>query len=184
MPDNTYDLGRWGYSACPLETDPALFGPFSEFVELWQSRIPEGGRIPPRAGFDFFDFEGWWGRVAISRVEGDPVDVRFVLWGTELTEWWGVDYTNKLLGKTSILPSSWRDAESRYFAGMQKEPFIGLVQGNLTQHDRPHIRVLGIDLPMGGDSQTLDSVLTAHIRVELTDSLSSITPDAPIIKEY
>ena len=63
---------------------------------------------------------------------------------------------------------------------MSKAPFIGIAGGLLTQHKRDHIKVLGLDLPMSDDgSSTLTRVLSAHLRIDLDDSFSTIAPDCP-----
>lgn len=76
---------------------------------------------------------------------------RFVLWGTRLVDWWGVDYTNKRLGEASITPEAWTMVEGRYFQTMHRDPFIGIVCGYLDQYKRPHLKILGVDLPLFED---------------------------------
>lgn len=169
----------WSYGCCPLDAYAQSFGPFAHLVETWQQRRPDGGGLPPRRAFEFNDFEAWLGRIFIAKVERDPLDIRFTLWGTTLADWWGVDYTGETLGKQSESPESW-DTERRYFEVMSKAPFIGIAGGLLTQHGRDHIKVLGLDLPLSTDGGRLDRVLSAHIRIDLDDSFSTIAPDCPI----
>ncbi|MEQ9490172.1 MAG: hypothetical protein RIM72_14385 [Alphaproteobacteria bacterium] len=172
-------LANWNYAACHPDSDPSAFGPFEKIIGLWRSKRRNGAALPRRKDFDFFDFKGWWGRVSIARIEPDPFDIRFVLWGTRLTEWWGVDYTNKRLGEMSITPDVWQVLESKYFRAMAEEPFIGLVSGSLDQHARPFIRVVGVDLPMS-DGETVSHVLSAYVEAKQTDTITSVMPDAPI----
>ncbi len=135
--------------------------------------------MPPRKAFEINDFEAWLGRIFIAKIERDPIDIRFTLWGTTLADWWGVDYTGETLGKQSESPESW-ETERRYFEVMSKEPFIGIAGGLLTQHGRDHIKVLGLDLPLSADGGGLDQVLSAHIRIDLDETFSTIAPDCPI----
>lgn len=169
----------WSYGCCPLDTLPQNFGPFANLVELWQQRRPDGDGLPPRRAFEMRDFEGWLGRIFIAKIEQDPIDIRFTLWGTKLADWWGVDYTGKTLGKQSENPDSW-DTERRYFETMSKAPFIGLAGGVLTQYGRDHIKVLGLDLPLSEKGGGLDQVLSAHIRIDLDENFTTIAPNCPV----
>jgi len=170
-------LTKWDYAVCPLDTDPQQFGPFESIIMLWRSKIAREDGIPDRKDFDFFDFKGWWGKISIAKIELDPFDIRFVLWGTQLTNWWGVDYTNKLMGTQSITPEIWLTVESAYFKAMVDEPFIGVVCGSLDQHDRPFIKVLGVDLPMKDRSGGM-AVLSAYIEIMQGDTAASVLPKA------
>ena len=147
---------------------------------MWHGRCAKGNLLPRRKDFDFPDFRGWWGRIAIARVTQDPFDVRFVLWGTKLTDWWGVDYTNRQLGSASANPDAWRSTEFRYFEAMARQPFIGIAGGDLTQHDRSYITVLGIDLPLSSDGQTMSHALTAHIQMRRGETMAHVLPDCPV----
>jgi hypothetical protein len=176
-------LINWEYGRCPLNSDPEDFGPFQGLVSLWQQKRPHQGdfanSLPRRSDFDFLDFRGWWGKVAIVKFEENPFNVRFVLWGTDLTEWWGVDYTNKLLGEQSISPDLWKSVEGKYFEGMAAKPFIGLVKGYLDQHKRPHKRVVGVDLPLS-DGQKVTRVILAHMELHDGTSFESLFPKNPV----
>lgn len=176
-------LANWNYSDCPPESDPSAFGPFEKIIDLWRSKRRGDADLPRRKDFDFYDFRGWWGRVSIARIESDPFDVRFVLWGTQLTEWWGVDYTNKRMGEKSITPDVWQALESKYFKAMVEKPFIGVVSGSLDQHARPFIRVVGVDLPLS-DGETVSHVLSAYVEAKQTDTIKSVMPHAPVIRTF
>ncbi len=169
----------WSYGCCPLDACARSFGPFASLVETWQQRRPDGGGLPPRRAFEINDFGAWLGRIFIAKIELDPIDIRFTLWGTTLADWWGVDYTGESLGKQSESPESWA-TERRYFEAMSKSPFIGIAGGLLTQHKRDHIKVLGLDLPMSDRGGALTRVLSAHIRIDLDHSFRTIAPDCPI----
>lgn len=174
---------RWEYWASPLEEKAASFGVYAAMVELWRARIPPGDLLPPRPCFDFLDFRGWWGRVAVAQIERDPFDVRFSLWGTKLTEWWGVDYTNRRLGEASKNPEVWRHTEGRYFAAMAERPFIGVASGRLDQHDRSFKKVVSLDLPLG-KGRTLTHVMAVHMEIDLMLSASDILPNCRMSKVH
>lgn len=170
---------EWRYTMCRLDTDAACFGPFRGLVEKWRSRIDDGRRLPRRGDFHFEDFADWLGRVFIAKVERDPFNLRFTLWGVKLVEWWRVDYTNKTLGELSSNPELWQLTEIQYFARMDEAPFIGLASGYLSQHGRGHIKVLGLDLPFS-DGEGLTHVISTHMKIDLGESIENVLPDCPI----
>ncbi len=169
----------WTYGFCSLDSDPQWFGPFGDLVRIWQLRRAEAGGLPARTAFAFEDFAGWMGRIFIAKIETDPFDLRFTLWGTTLSDWWGVDYTGQTLGAQSLDPETWA-VERRYFEAMVRTPFIGLAGGSLTQHGREFVKVLGLDLPLSdGPGRGLGQVLSAHLRIASTEDFDTVLPDCP-----
>lgn len=162
---------QWEFGAAPLNTPASMFGPFADLIQIWQDRRSADQFLPSRDQFVAEDFAQWLGRVFIAKVERNPFNVRYTLWGTELTEWWGVDYTGKLIGEASSDPGNW-EAELAYFEEMDKSPFFGLASGRLTLHERDHIRAVGIDLPLGS-AEELTHIVAAHIRIEADMTLKS-----------
>jgi hypothetical protein len=167
----------WHYATCPLDTDPWRLGPFEDLVRVWQDRR-RGRLLPSRHDFDIGDFAPWLGRVFIARVERDPFDLRFTLWGTQLREWWRVDYTGRTIGELSADPVSWQ-IERRYFQAMDLDPFLGIASGYLSQHGRDHIKVVGLDLPMS-EGHGLSQVISAHMQIDVERRLSEMLPEAPL----
>ncbi|WP_169568203.1 PAS domain-containing protein [Sneathiella limimaris] len=178
MSDEERKLIKWEYGKCALDANPADFGPFQSIVSLWQSKR-KGNELPLRRDFEFSDFRGLWGRVAIVNLERDPFNVRFTLWGTKLAEWWGVDYTGKLLGEKAINPEAWKTVEGRYFVEMSERPFIGLIQGHLDQYKRSHRRVVGVDLPLS-DGKQVSQVFLIHMELPEGQCFEDLFPNAPI----
>lgn len=164
---------------CSLETDEGRFGPFSDLVSLWRQRVRPNKSLPRRADFEMENFRNWLGRIFIAKVERDPFNLRFTLWGTQLVDWWKVDYTNKTLGSLSSNPTLWKFSEIRYFQEMDRAPFIGISAGQLTQHGRQHIKVMAIDLPLS-DASGISHVLSAHMLIGMNDDLETMLPDCPI----
>ncbi len=183
MSSDARNLLNWRYGACALDSDAEDFGPFARLVGLWQARRGAAGELPARGDLDFFDFKGWWGRIAIARIEHDPFDVRFVLWGTRLTSWWGVDYTNRSLGEHAHSPDLWRMVEWRYFQAMAEAPFVGVACGGLDQYDRPYRTILGVDLPLA-EADQLTHVLMAHIEIPHGESAATVIPELPIDRYF
>lgn len=164
---------------CALETAPDRFGPFKDLVACWHRRRRDDRRLAARRDFPVEDFTPWMGRVFIARVEPEPFNLRFTLWGTTLVEWWGVDYTNKTLGSASVAPETWRD-ELAYFRAMARAPFIGVAAGYLSQHGRRHIKVISIDLPTA-ETDDVSHILSAHMKIDPATSVADVMPDCPII---
>ncbi len=169
----------WRYAMCPLNTKAERLGPFRDLVSLMQDRAGPDRLLPRRADFKMEDFKDWLGRIFIARVERAPFNLRFTLWGTQLVEWWQVDYTNKTLGSLSRNPSLWELSEIRYFEKMDQSPFIGITSGKLTQHNRSYIKVMAIDLPLS-EGIGISHVLSAHMRIAMDDEIETLLPDCPI----
>lgn len=172
----------WRYAKCNRDAAPERFGPFADVVRLWQERAPEGG-LPSRKNFDVFDFKAWLGRIFIARIEREPFNLRFTLWGTQLTDWWGVDYTNKTLGSASSDPQVLQATELAYFQEMDRDPFIGLACGPLDQHGRAFIKVLGLDLPLV-DSGRLSQVLSVHMEIDPDHDILDVLPKLPAVRYF
>ncbi len=183
MSADAHDLLAWRYAACPLEADPARFGPFGGLVGLWRARRPEGAALAPRSALDFYDLTDWLGRIFIAEVRREPFNLRFRLWGVELTRWWGVDYTGKELGADSCNPELWR-VELAYFEAMAEAPFLGIASGRLDQHNRSHIKVMALDLPLGDADGRLTHVLSAHREIALADEPETLIPDLPVVRRF
>ena len=162
----------WAYWMCPLETESERFGPFAPLVSLWRSRRSGEGTLPRRRDFLAEEFHDWMGRIFIAKLEHDPFDLRFTLWGTTLSEWWRVDYTGQKLGAQSSDPEAW-GVERQYFLEMRRSPFIGLASGSLSEYGRGHIKVVGIDLPLS-DGAGLDRILSAHVRLGPEEDLDRV----------
>jgi hypothetical protein len=182
MSDSGRNQLQWHYAQCPIDAPAPSFGPFADLVALWQARGQARGGVPRRGDFEVLDFRDWLGRIFIARVERAPFNLRFVLWGTQLTDWWGVDYTNKTLGELSKNPDLWDWVELSYFAEMDRAPFLGLACGRLDQHDRPNVTVLGLDLPLS-EGEGLSHVISAHTEVGHGATIRSVLPEVPIDRE-
>lgn len=169
----------WGYWMCPIDTAADRFGPFAGLVALWQSRRREDGGLPRRRDFKAEEFSEWMGRIFIAKIEHDPFDLRFTLWGSTLCEWWRVDYTGQTLGTQSSDPDAW-SVERRYFAEMARRPFFGFAGGSLSEYGRSHIKVIGLDLPLSNGTG-LDQVLSAHLRIDVDRDLAQLLPDCPFV---
>lgn len=178
-PETRLSETDWTYGACPLDISANRFGPFESLVEVWQRRRGTDRPLPARGDFPVEDFAPWMGRIFIAKIEHQPFNLRFTLWGTILAEWWGVDYTNKTLGSESLAPETWRE-ERAYFQEMVRAPFIGVASGYLSHHNRRYIKVISVDLPLADDDE-VTHILSAHIKIDTNVTRESVLQDCPIV---
>ena len=107
------------------------------------------------------DFEGWWGRISLAELHDDPFDLRWALWGTKITDWWGVDYTNKFISDIHAVKQVWEIYERPYLECLAANRLIGFVTGTLAPQDRDFKYISGIDLPLQTDGR-ISHILSAY----------------------
>lgn len=151
----------WFYYVYSRNTPADVFGPFAPFVELWQSRFA-GENIPEWTEFDVDDFIGWYGNISLGEVEQDFSNMVFRLWGTELTELWGNDYTNKVFGNNKF-PEHWKSVEQPYVEAVVRDSGIGICGGTLHRLDREFVNITFVDLPVRRVGKT-PFLMSAYLR--------------------
>lgn len=143
------NIKGWTYRVFAADLDAAVFGAFAPLIELWRTKAA-GRPCPEWREFDpLDDLEDWWGRLSLARIKHDPFDIEFQLWGTTLSEWWGMDYTRKKMSDVyRNRKVNWDKYEGPYFRALIDTGGIGMINGDLRAIDRGHISVCGIDLPL------------------------------------
>lgn len=136
----------WFYRVYENDTPPEVFGAFAPIVQLWQSRLT-GSRLPEWMDFDFDDLAGWYEHISLSEVEQNFSNMVFLLWGTEVTELWGADYTGTTFADNKF-PEQWQTIEQPYIETVVKHPGIGVCGGTLHHVDRDFINITYVDLPV------------------------------------
>jgi hypothetical protein len=159
----TQNTSPWVYSAYPSDTPVSDFGLLSNFVDIWRKKSPGAGKFPCWRDFELMDFEGWWGQVSLAEIQDDPFDFRWTLWGTKMTEWWGVDYTNKLIGEIPEVEDVWNNYEKPYIQRIVNERLIGHVTGTLSPQNREHQYICGVDLPLEQDGRVTHFMSAYHL---------------------
>lgn len=172
-------FGPWSYSVYARDTPAEAFGPMAGFVALWQSKCPAPGVFPKWADFDITDLEGWWGRTSLGEIRRDPLDLKWVLWGTDITNWWGVDYTKQYISEHPGSAPVWAREERRYIQCLLDRRAVGFVSGSVLPRGRDQLFVRGIDLPLEKDG-AITHILTAY---QLRDEDDDFTPDAEALVE-
>lgn len=145
---DTIKPAPWEYFAYPSDKPAGDFGPLESFVKVWRSKCPEPGVFPAWRDFDLMDFRGWWGQISLAEMHYDPFNLRWALWGTKITHWWGVDYTNRFITDIPSVKDVWENHERGYLQRLTGERLIGYVTGSLTPQERKFYYINGVDLPL------------------------------------
>lgn len=147
---------NWTYELFDADTAAETFGVFAPLVRQWTEK--RNGRAQPSwSDFDFYDFKGWHGWVAVQEIVKEPFDLRCRLWGSRLTEILGADHTGK---RFSEFGPAFTDTDLTYLAELCRTASIGRSHGNLAWLKRGHCAVAFIDLPLSNDGTSIDHILT------------------------
>jgi hypothetical protein len=166
----------WTYFAYENDAPSESFGSLATFIDLWRSKCPGPDRFPRWRQFEPLEFEGWWGQISLAEVCYDPIDLRWVLWGTAITEWWGCDYTNKRVSEISDVADVWENFERGYLERLIDQRLIGFVSGSLAPQRRGYNFINGIDLPLERDG-AITHILSAYTKVNPADAFEpDLTP--------
>jgi len=154
----------WSYRCYHGDLDAGKFGLFETFVELWRSKI-HSGIFPSWREFEFEEFEEWWGRLSLAEIKNAPFDLEFILWGTQLTNWWSIDYTRKNMSEAyEGRQENWEQYEGPYFRSLIEHHGIGMICGTLTLLDREFIHVQGVDVLLTKDDE-VSQVLSCYAKL-------------------
>ena len=147
----------WTYEVFDHNTNPERFGVFESLVALWNVKR-RGRQMPSWADFEFLDFKGWHGVIAVKEVVAEPFDLHYRLWGTKLTEIFGSDNTGKLYSETG---AGDMDNDIAYFAELCRTGSIGMRHGKLDWLPNGDRSVAFIDLALSVDGFRVSRLLTA-----------------------
>lgn len=150
-------LPNWTYEMFALDTPTERFGAFEPLVRLWHAKRA-GAALPAWSDFEFYDFKGWHGRIAVQEVFADPFDLRCRLWGSDLTEILGSDNTGK---RFSDFGSGYTENDLGYLKELCRSASIGRSHGSLDWLQKGYRSVAFIDLPLADDGATPTHLLTA-----------------------
>lgn len=151
----------WHYRAYDPDTPPEAFGPLAPIVSLWQSKRSTAGGFPRWSDFNIQEFEGWWGQLSLAEIHHNPFDARWVLWGTKLVDWWGLEYTNQLISQQPYLGDTWEKVERPYLETLHSNRLVGFVSGTLEPQGREYHRIDGVDLPLEKEG-SITHILSAY----------------------
>ncbi len=150
-------VNNWTYEVFDHSTTPEQFGVFESLVALWRAK--RGDReMPSWADFDFYDFKGWHGVIAVQEVVTEPFDLRCRLWGIRLAEIFESDNTGKLY---SEIGAGYIENDIAYFAELCRTGSIGMRHGKIDRLKNGDRLVGFIDLALSVDGLAVNRLLSA-----------------------
>lgn len=150
-------LSNWTYELFERDTPPEYFDAFESLVRQWQEK--RGARaMPSWADYDFYDFKGWHGCLAVQEIIPEPFDLRCRLWGSKLTQVLGADNTGK---RFSEIGPSYTENDLNYLAEVCRTASIGRSHGSLDWLQKDYRCVAFIDLPLSNDGSGVHHLLSA-----------------------
>ena len=158
-------VNNWTYEVFDRNAAPEQFGVFESLVALW--RVKRGAReMPSWADFDFYDFKGWHGVIAVQEVVTEPFDLRCRLWGSELTEVFGADNTGKL---HSEFGPGYTETDAAFLGELCRSGSIGMSHGKLDWLQKGHKSAAFIDLPLSDDGSAVHHLVTAFAETTVVE---------------
>lgn len=149
----------WIYEYFPFDAETSIFEGFEGLVELWRSKCGNQ-EVPDWSKFDFYDFKGWHGSLILTEYYYDPFDYKYLIFGTRIAHYLGVEVTGKLaseLGNSKYNPA--KDFDFYEMAG--KGLYITKVTREMLWRDEPKTTVSFIELPMSNDGKRANKYLSA-----------------------
>jgi len=154
-----YDF--WEYEAFDHDIEPEMLPGFEGLVRLWQTK--RGDRPAPAwSDFDFYDFVGWHGRIAVSDVFYNPFDYRYRLFGVEIATRGGVDHTGKL-GSELVVCGDENAADMEFYETTSRKLQITRVSGQLYWLGPPHLSATFVEFPLSNTGEMATHHLLAMI---------------------
>jgi len=151
----------WKYEIFERDVEPEMLPGFEDLVRLWQNK--QGDRpMPAWADFDFHDFVGWHGRIAMADIFYDPYDYRYRLFGEKISEQFKADFTGKL-GTDLVDGNLERLEELEFYEMVCRKMLISRVSGQLKQFHRPHVSVTFVEFPLSGNGEMTTHTVMAMI---------------------
>jgi hypothetical protein len=151
----------WKYEIFERDVEPEMLPGFEELVRLWQNK--QGDRPAPAwSDFDFHDFAGWHGRIAVSDISYNPFDFRYRLFGEKMAERFEADHTGKLF--SDLIDSGQEPTEDLEFYEVAcREMLITRVSGQLYWLRRPHISATFVEFPLSDTGEMTTHFVEAMI---------------------
>ena len=151
----------WTYEYFDRGVEPATLPGFEDLVRLWQDR--RGDRaVPSWSDFDFYDFKGWHGRIAVYDIAYDPFDFTCRLSGTVFDRVFGRTMTgvtgSELAEMRVELPTT-----MEFYEMTCRQMLISRQSGPLNFKGREHIQATFVELPLSDDGQRSTQTLEALI---------------------
>ncbi len=154
-------LGAWTYEYFDRDVDPAALPGFEDLVRLWLDK--RGDRaVPAWSDFDFYDFRGWHGRIAVYDISYDPFDYTCRLSGTMFD---GV-YDQSMTGTKGSELTELRVenlANMEFYEMNCRQMLISRTSGPLKSKGRADVQVIFVEFPLSDDRRRATHTLEALI---------------------
>ena len=140
---------------------PEALPGFEDLVRIWRDKRGERP-VPSWSDFDFYDFKGWHGRLAVYDISYDPFDYVIRLSGTAID---GV-FDRTMTGVTASDLEDMRveHPDSMAFYEMVcREMLISRQTGTLNFKGREHVPITFVEFPLSDDGQRATHTLEALI---------------------
>ncbi len=171
---DAWQSDHWVYRGYDLSTPAACCGDFSGFVAHWRERFGPDGSLPNWNRFRLDEMTSWWGRMSLLRYQPSPVNMFGVLWGTQLTEWFKQDYTNKWMSD-DIVFDHWWETEKEYYARIAEERMIGLSGGDVKLRRQYMRSIWSMELPVRDETGAL-CLFSLHIDYPMGANIALSAP--------
>ena len=152
---------NWTYEVFERNATLEQFGVFESLAALWRAKR-DVREMPSWADFDFYDFKGLHGVIAVQDVVTDPFDLRCRLWGIRLVEIFGSDYTGMLYSK---IRTDYTKNDVAFFTELCRLGSIGMCHGKLDWPQNGDISAGFIDLPLSDDGSAVSHFSTVFTEI-------------------
>ena len=158
------EFDGWVYEYFDRDIEPEAFPGFEDLVSLWHDKRGERA-APAWSDFDFYDFKGWHGWIALYDVTWDPFNYVCRLSGTQIDELYGFNSTgfdsvkmNKAYAESTI-----RDE----FDEMNcRNLTLSRITGPLNIAGKTFTQVIYFELPFSEDGERASGTLEAVVPLE------------------
>ncbi len=141
------------------EISSELF-PFASLIEKWQSKL-QGRRVPAWSDFEFFDFRGWHGQLAIYDVSFDPFDYKVRLSGVQFDQLMGRTMTN--VTRDHMIEISKEDGVAEEFFEMCCRSMYFSLKTSIIKDRFESFKVSYLEMPLSEQGDKTTHVIEAFI---------------------
>lgn len=131
------------------------------FKEMWD-RVRGDNELPAWRDFDIMDFRPWWGWICMYELDPDA-DFDFVirLWGTAVTNFYGVELTGKRASELLGLLYWEEDLMMKRYVRDRK--CMGIAAGPMNWEHQHYKTYSYFVLPLADDGTTVDRLMLVII---------------------
>ena len=175
----------WSIRDYPVTSPPDAFGPYGDFVRLWQSKNEaahqDGRFLPAWKDFDLTELRPWWGRISMLEREDATGRFRIALWGTKVAEWYGADVTNQYLEEIFDHVPDRREIGMNHLAFFLHGEVVAFWREVPTHFNRDYAAIEGLSVPLSRNGESTTHMINLITRVSQEDAF---WPAIPSVAEF